>query len=87
MVISLITGSYIAAFFDYAAVSASNIRAGTIFGSWINGSISYTEVSNVDVGDTSQVTMSLGISASSVQLSSSISNTTPWTIKALGRYI
>lgn len=87
IVIALSTGSYLAAFFDYAAVSASNIRAGTVFGSWVNGSITYSEVSNVDVGDTSQVTMSMGLSASIVQLSASVSNTTPWTIKALGRYI
>jgi len=85
-VISLSTGSYLAAFFDYAAVSASNIRAGTVFGSWVNGSLTYSEVSNVDVGDTSPVTMSLGLNGSILQLSASVSSV-PWTIKALGRYI
>lgn len=86
VVISLSTGSFIAAFFDYAAVSASNVRAGTVFGSWINGQITFSEISNVDVGDTSAVTMSMGLVGSIVQLSSSVS-TVPWTIKALGRYI
>jgi hypothetical protein len=57
-----------------------------VFGSWVNGSITYTEVSNVDVGDTSPVTMSMGLNGATVQLSASVS-TIPWTIKALGRYI
>jgi hypothetical protein len=87
VIISVDTGSYLAAFFDYAAVSESNSRCGTIFGSWVNGSITYAEVSNVDVGDTSQVTMSLGLNGGLVELSASISDTTPWTIRALARYI
>lgn len=86
-VISIITGSYLAAFFDYAAKSGSNIRTGTIFGSWVNNSITYAEVCNVDVGDTSQVSMSLGLVGNAAVLSASVSSTTPWTIKALGRYI
>jgi len=85
-IISLTTGSYIAAFFDYAIISESNVRAGTIFGAWVNGLISYTEASNVDVGNTSTVTMSFGIVDSSAVLSASVS-TIPWTIKALGRYL
>jgi hypothetical protein len=86
IIIQFITGSYIAAFFDYAAVSASNIRSGIVFGSWVNGLINYTEVSNVDIGDTSPVTMSMGINGAIVQLSAS-ANTSLWTIKALGRYL
>jgi hypothetical protein len=81
------TGSYIAAFFDYAVTSGSNIRAGTVFGSWVDGVITYSEVSNVDVGDTSQVTMSMDIAGDQVELLTFISTTSPWTVRALGRYI
>lgn len=87
VVISVNTASYLAAFFDYAAVSASNARCGTVFGSWVNGSITFAEVSNVDVGDTSQLTMSLGLNGNLAQLSASVSTTTPWTVRALARYI
>jgi len=87
VVISVSTASYLAAFFDYAAVSESNARCGTVFGSWVNGSITYAEVSNVDVGDTSQLTMSLGLNGDLAQLSASVSDTTPWTVRALARYI
>lgn len=85
-VISLITASYLAAFFDYAAVSASNSRCGTVFGSWVNGSVTFAEISNVDVGDTSPVTMSIGLNGNTAQLSASVS-TGPWTIRALARFI
>jgi hypothetical protein len=86
-VIQMITGSYDAAFFDYVALSGSNTRAGMVFGSWVNGLINYTEVSNVDVGDTSRVTMSLALAGNVVQLIANVTDTTPWKIKALARYL
>jgi len=86
-VVAIATGSYNAAFFDYVALSGSNTRAGIVFGSWINGLINYTEVSSVDVGDTSKVTMSLALNGGNVQLLANVSDTTPWNIKALGRYL
>ena len=86
-VVDISTGSYSAAFFDYVALSGSNTRAGIVFGSWVNGLINYTEVSNVDIGDTSKVTMSLALNGGNVQLLANVSDTTPWSIKALGRYL
>jgi hypothetical protein len=86
-VVEIATGSYNAAFFDYVALSGSNTRAGIVFGSWVNGLINYTEVSNVDIGDTSKVTMSLALNGGKVQLLANVSDTTPWNIKALGRYL
>ena len=86
-VVDISTGSYSAAFFDYVALSGSNTRAGIVFGSWVNGLINYTEVSNVDIGDTSKVTMSLALNGGNVQLLANVSDTTPWNIKALGRYL
>jgi hypothetical protein len=86
-IIQMITGSYDAAFFDYVALSGSNTRAGMVFGSWVNGSINYTEVSNVDIGDTSKVTMSLALAGNVVQLIANVTDTLPWKIKALARYL
>lgn len=89
LVITVATSSYIAGFFDYAAVSQSNIRAGTVFGSWLtNGSVTYTEVTNVDVGNTQDVTMSLGLgTGGTVQLSASSVIFAGWQIRALGRFL
>lgn len=86
-IIQIETGSYDAAFFDYVALSGSNTRAGMVFGSWVNGLINYTEVSNVNVGDTSKVTMSLALAGNVVQLIANVTDTTPWKIKALARYL
>lgn len=82
-----ITGSYLAAFFDYAAQSSSNIRAGTIFGAWASDTASYAEYCTVDRGDTSQVTLSLRIDESKIQLVANVSTTANWNIRALVRYI
>jgi len=81
------TGSFLAAFFDYAANSGSNIRAGTVFGAWTDNTASYAEYCTVDRGDTSQVTMSLIVTQSLVQLLSTVSTSANWTIRTLVRYI
>jgi hypothetical protein len=87
VVIQKATGSLIAAFYDYAIQSGSNIRAGTVFGSWVNGVATYSEYTTVDVGDTSQVSMSLVISAGNVQLLSNAATSVSWSVKAIARYL
>jgi len=81
------TGSYISVFFDYAAKSASNIRAGTIFGAWIDTTVTYSEFTTVDVGNTSEVSMSIVLNGANVRLLSSASLTPNWNIRAIARYI
>lgn len=81
------TGSFIAVVYDYAVVSGSNIRSGTVFGSWVGSNVTQAEYTTVDVGDTSEVTMSIGIGGPNIQLSCSIWNTRFWNVRALARYI
>jgi hypothetical protein len=81
------TGSYDSAFFDYLIKSGSNSRAGILFGTWNNGIISYADQSDVDIGDTSEVTMSMTISNSFVQLLANANTSINWTIKSMGRYL
>jgi len=80
------TGSYNAAFFDYAIFSASNSRAGTIVSTWNSGSIVYNETCTTDIGATSAISMAVVLSAGNVQLMAS-GSVTNWNIKASGRYI
>jgi hypothetical protein len=40
---------------DYVAQRASGIRAGSVYGSWSGSNIAYTDISNTDVGDTSDL--------------------------------
>jgi hypothetical protein len=85
VVSSTATGSYYAAFFDYAATSGSNSRAGTVMSVWNAGSISYNEVTTNDIGNTSQVTMSVDLSGANVRLKAT--TTTQWTIRSLVRLV
>jgi hypothetical protein len=40
---------------EYVAQRASGIRAGSLYGSWSGSNITYTDISNTDVGDTSDL--------------------------------
>jgi hypothetical protein len=80
------TGSYNAAFFDYAIFSGSNSRAGTVVSTWNSGTIVYNETCTTDIGNTNVITMVVALSAGNVQLLAS-GSVTNWNIKAAGRYI
>lgn len=81
------TGSYNAAFFDYVAISSSNLRSGTVFSCFTGSNIHYTEYSTTDIGDTSQVTMSVDLNNGNVRLLSTVPVGYTWNIKAFGRYL
>lgn len=81
------TGSYDGVFFDYIIKSGSNKRCGSIFGTWLNAQSVFTEVSTVDIGDTSQVTMSMDVSGSYIRLTGVTNLTNNWQIKTLVRYL
>jgi len=87
VVLQNLTGSYNSAFFDYFASSASNFRAGTMIAGWSGSGITYTEYSTTDIGNTNQLTMSVAISASYIQLLSNASSSLNWNVKSSGRYL
>jgi hypothetical protein len=87
VILQNLTGSYNAAFFDYAVFSSSNSRAGTIVSTWNGGSIVYNETCTTDIGNTNAITMSVALSSSFVRLVVSGSGVTNWNIKAAARYI
>lgn len=80
------TGSYSAAYFDYVISSGSNSRSGTIFGHWNVASIVYTQYSTSDIGNTSNISMSMRLSQSVVQLIMNVP-TLNWNIKVFERYL
>ena len=87
LILSEPTASYKSAFYDYSVSSGSNIRAGSLTTVFVGGSIQYYQTTTADIGNTSNLTMSVGINSGSIQLSSSVSTTTGWTVKAMARYI
>jgi hypothetical protein len=84
-ILSVSTGSYYGAFFDYVAVSGSNSRAGTVMSTWNGSSIVYNESTTNDIGNTNEVTMSVDLNGENVRLRST--NTNQWSIRSLVRLI
>jgi hypothetical protein len=56
---TLSTTLYAGANIDYTAQRTSGIRTGTIMTSWSGSNISYTDISNSDVGDTEDLSFNL----------------------------
>ena len=80
LVLEVATSSF-GYFFNYTAISESNARAGQIFGINNGGTVTYTEVTTTDIGNTSGVTMSLDINSNKIQLLTN-TNTLSWSLNA-----
>jgi hypothetical protein len=85
-VMSVSTGSYRAAFFDYVLNKSTNARAGTVFSVWNGTSVEWNDVSTNDIGNTAEVNLSVGLSGANVILYAS-SSTNDWSVKALSRML
>ena len=64
--------SYTSAQFDYTVNDGTNYRAGTVMGVWKGadggGTIKYTDISTPDIGDTSDATFTMDLSAAKARL-------------------
>jgi len=82
---SISTGSYRAGFFDYTVYNSGNARAGTVMSAWNGSSVTFTDNSTTDIGNTSSVTMSIALNGGNVELRT-IAGTT-WTVNTTYRLI
>ena len=82
IVYDLVTGSYTSAFTKYTIASESNARSGHIMAVWKGSSVRSTEVTTIDVGDTTAVTMNMDIPSTQIRLVFDTPNA-GWTIKTL----
>ena len=81
--------TYTAAFFDFVIKKGTNVRSGTVYACH-NGDttplVEFTETSTQDLGDTSDVTLSVDISGGNMRLrATSLSES--WSVKTLIRAI
>ena len=85
-VASVVHGTHTAAFFDYVIKKGDNVRAGIVTACHDGTNVEYAETSTVDLGDTSDVTLSVDISGIYMRL---IATTTSndWSVKSLIRAI
>ena len=77
---------YTAAFFDFVIKKGTNIRSGTVYACHDGTSVAFTETSTQDLGDTSDVTLSVDLGSTTMRL---LATTTSddWSVKSLIRAI
>ena len=81
---SVAKATYNVAFFDYSIKNGTNVRAGTVVAAHDGTNVEFNETSTVDLGDTSDVTLSVDISGSDMRLRATTTSST-WTIKSFIR--
>ena len=78
--------TYTAAFFDFVIKKGTNVRSGTVYACHDGTNVQFTETSTQDLGDTSDVVLSVDISGTNMRLrATSLSES--WSIKSLIRAI
>ena len=80
------TTDYTAAFFDFVVKKTTNVRSGTVYACHDGTNVEFTETSTNDLGDTSDVTLSVDISGTNMRLLATVTSD-DWSVKSLIRAI
>jgi len=78
--------TYTAAFFDFVIKKTTNVRSGTVYACHDGTNVEFTETSTQDLGDTSDVTLSVDISGGNMRLLATVTSDN-WSVKSLIRAI
>lgn len=78
------TTTYTAAFFDFVIKNGTNLRAGTVYAVHDGTDVEFIETSTSDLGNTSDVTLSVDISGSDLRFRATTTSDN-WSIKSLVR--
>lgn len=79
--------TYTAAFFDFVIKKGTNVRAGVVYACHDGSTgVEYAETSTVDLGDTSDVTLSVDLGSSTMRLLATTTSN-DWSVKSLIRAI
>ena len=85
-VVAEVAITYTAAFFDFVVKKGTNIRSGTVYACHDGTNVEFTETSTNDLGDTSDVTLSVDISGANMRLVATVTSD-DWSVKSLIRAI
>ena len=80
------TATHDSAFFDFVIKKTTNVRSGTVYACHDGTSVVFTETSTNDLGDTSDVTLSVDISGTNMRLLATVTSD-DWSVKSLIRAI
>ena len=76
--------TYTAAFFDFVIKKGTNIKSGTVFACHDGTNVEFTETSTNDLGDTSDVTLSVDKTSTHLRLIATVTSD-DWSVKSLIR--
>ena len=76
---------YTAAFFDFVIKKGTNMRAGTVYACFNGTDVAFTETSTQDLGDTSDVTLSVDEISGNLMRLLATTTSDDWIIKSLTR--
>ena len=85
-VVAQVSTTYTAAFFDFVIKKTTNVRSGTVYACHDGTNVEFTETSTNDLGDTSDVTLSVDISGTNMRLLATVTSD-DWSVKSLIRAI
>ena len=85
-VVAEVATTYTAAFFDFVIKKTTNVRSGTVYACHDGTNVEFTETSTNDLGDTSDVTLSVDISGTNMRLLATVTSD-DWSVKSLIRAI
>jgi hypothetical protein len=86
LVANVLIASYTAAFFDFVIKKGTNVRSGTVYACHDGTNVEFTETSTNDLGNTSDVVLSVDISGTNMRLLADAA-TSGWSVKSLIRAI
>jgi len=88
------TGSFTSATYNYTIMNADNIRMGTIFSTFLSGSINSKDETHAEIGSTSEVNLSVDLTSTLVRFKANVTdsdvdvqNATNWLVKVRSTYI
>ena len=84
--VAQVSTTYTAAFFDFVIKKGTNVRSGTVYACHDGTNVEFTETSTNDLGDTSDVTLSVDISGTNMRLLATVTSD-DWSVKSLIRAI
>ena len=73
--------------FEYLVKSNLNYRVGNIMAVWDGSNINFTEVTTVDLGNTTDVLLSCRIISGNVEIIADVVGPTTWVIKTLAKIL
>ena len=85
-VVAIVAISYTAAFFDFVVKKGTNVRSGTVYACHDGTNVEFTETSTNDLGDTSDVVLSVDKTSTNLRLIATAASDN-WSVKSLIRAI